>query len=105
NVVRLGVPNLSFHGSALAIYELAPKETRTQPAPFEFKLMEGYLRYDSDDEKNYAQAGRQLVFMGVVREFVDGIYVHHLFGDRLGVELVGGHPVETEKADCTGDFM
>src|SRR5207302_5327771 len=40
---------------------------------------------------------------GVMREFLDGLFVHQLFGDRLGLEAWGGHPVSTQRSEITGD--
>jgi hypothetical protein len=103
NVLHIGVKGLSFHSSALAMYTDAPRDLQTYGEPFQFLLKEGYLRYETDDEKTQVQAGRQLVASGVTREFLDGLFIHQMFGDRLGLEGWGGHPVSTEKSDATGD--
>jgi hypothetical protein len=99
NIVRIGIPELSFHGSAIF---LSDPNVRPEKSP-EFTLEEAYLRYETQDEKTQINAGRQYVDCGVTREFVDAVFIHQMIGDRLGIEVFGGVPVEAEKSGATGD--
>jgi hypothetical protein len=98
-IARIGIPELSFHGSALFLYDQNQRPRSAQALTLE----EAYLRYESLDEKTQLNVGRQFINCGVTREFVDSVFVHEMFGDRLGVEAFGGVPVEAEKANMSGD--
>jgi len=99
-VQHLGIPQLSFYGAGMLISDpqFRPENTIT------FTLREAYLRYENDDATTQANAGRQFINCGVTRDFVDGLFVHQMIGDRLGVEGFAGLPVAAEKSDIEGDF-
>jgi RNA polymerase subunit RPABC4/transcription elongation factor Spt4 len=100
-ILHIGIPELSFHASALV---LSDQSQRPENA-LTFNLREAYLRYESQDEKTQVNVGRQYITSGVTREFVDSFFLHQMFGDRVGVEVFGGHPVATETMDAGGDLM
>ncbi len=99
SVIRIGIPELSFHASAIALYETNQRPQRAN----ELTLEEAYFRYETQDERTQVNAGRQFINCGVAREFVDSVFVHQMLGDRLGIEAFGGVPVEAEKANMSGD--
>lgn len=104
NVIHLGLRGLSFHSAVSLMYTGAPRDLQNYGGPVQLTLREAYLRYESEDERTQIQAGRQFVNSGVETGYLDGLFAHQVFGDRLGVEGYFGHPVSTQKADPTGDW-
>lgn len=100
DVLRIGIPELSFHGDLelLADPNLRPR------GRVALDLREAFFRYENREATTQIQLGRQLVTCGVAREFVDGVFLHQLVGDRLGLEVFGGHPVATDKSSPDGDW-
>ncbi len=99
-ILHIYVPELSFHFEGLLLRD--PNFGPGNKA--QFMLQEAYLRYETLDASTEVNVGRQYVNCGVTREFIDAIFVHQMFGDRLGVELFGGVPVDTDYSSPEGNM-